>query len=695
MAKGISKLRSIPRESGVKPPHSKALWAKMRRTDFTVPRRRFLPALVLLAIGAALSHSALSSPAPDRPWNEDVLYFVMTDRFHDGDPENNVPDDSDPALYDRTQTEISQYHGGDFRGLELALQDGYFNDLGITAIWITPPVANVWSSHVDSDGTPKTGYHGYWAQDFLDIDPHLVSRRSLDGTREYPDTREGRMQHYQDFVALAHRRGIKIIQDIVVNHAGPVFYYDFNGNGRLDLDRKRESIAPFNGEGSYDNARWSDIPPWNQRRTEPAETLTVLGREVKTSGTLAELSSYGRRGMSGDSLGKSDGEEVACDFFSLRDFQTAPDSGHFDRLVDDFVEIYAFYVEEIGIDGFRIDTVKHVHHAFWDAFTERLRDRVDPEKAKRLLLFGEIYDGNPVKLGQYTYRSDWPDQRGPCLDSVLNFQFCGAARSYLRRGDKPFGTGRDLEKALSALAPGAPPGAERPIYNHTPGRDGLDSARKIVNFTENHDGLNRFRVRGISERRNLLANVLTMTMPGIPCLYYGTEAALQDTRAKIDADTETGRLTYVRAGDSSEFSDVRNRASYQGIAALAAMRRELPALTGGTGVALWVDSDARESDDGVFAFARIGEGLDPVIVVLNASDKPRATGDPMRLVDAAGEPILAPGDRLERIPFLGPDSDETGPAVQWNSEGVPEVTLRIGPETAHLYRVVRDERDRE
>ena len=86
--------------------------------------------------------------------------------------------------------------------------------------------------------------------------------------------------------------------------------------------------------------------------------------------------------MSPGSLSASNGEEVLCDFLSLRDFDTNPQSEHFDALVDDFVEIYAFYIEVIGVDGFRIDTVKHVHHAFWDAFTSRLRDRLGPRKQR-------------------------------------------------------------------------------------------------------------------------------------------------------------------------------------------------------------------------------------------------------------------------------------------------------------------------
>ena len=144
------------------------------------------------------------------------MYFMMTDRFCDGDSANNVPAGSDPTLFDPQQKNISLYQGGDLRGVEKALQANYFNDLGVTALWLTPVVKNVWRSGYDLGGW-KSGYHGYWTQDWLDIDPHLTSRTSLAG-EPYSDNAEGRMKHYQDLVKLAHSKGIKVIQDVVLNH---------------------------------------------------------------------------------------------------------------------------------------------------------------------------------------------------------------------------------------------------------------------------------------------------------------------------------------------------------------------------------------------------------------------------------------------------------------------------------------------
>ena len=629
------------------------------------------------------------SAEPDfsaRPWNHDVIYFALTDRFFDGDLANDEPAGSDPALHDATQKEIGKYHGGDFRGLEVALEKGYFRDIGVTALWVSPPVKNVWNSTYDFGGA-KTGYHGYWAQDFLDIDPHWTSRRSLDGAREYADTRDGRMQHYRDFVTLAHAQGVKVIQDIVCNHAGPVFFYDANGNGKFDAKARAEWIQPYKADGFYDNATWADHPAWNQVRTEPGGPRTILGREVKTTGALAQLDAYGRKGFSDDSLGKSDGTERKCDFFALRDFWTAPDSPGFERLVNEFVEIYAFYIEAIGIDGLRIDTVKHVDHGFWDAFTSRLRTRVGPERAKRLLLFGEVYDGSATKLGDYTYRTDYPQHREPCLDSVLNFTFCFAAREYLRPTTGQSGDAHPLERAMKALFGRQ---GERENFNPEPGLDGLDSRQKIVNFVENHDGLNRFRVAGIGERQNLLAQALMLTLPGIPCLYYGTEAGVQDTAGKPGRDSETGRLTLVPAGQPETFDTIRKTTSFQTIAALTALRRTLPVLTDGAFTPLWIDSPEAASDDGIFAFARnVSATGEVAIVVINARETMHTTSagvNRMKLVSQSGKPLLREGDRLEPVPIAGLAVPEQPGAIEWR-DGLPEIELAIPPETIAIFRV--------
>ena len=653
---------------------------------------------LLLTLTAAIAAEPL-----ERPWTHDVIYFALTDRFFDGDAANNVPAGSDPALYDKTQQDIGKYHGGDLRGLELAMQRGYFTDLGVTALWISPPVRNAWNSLHDLGGS-KTGYHGYWAQDFLDIDPHLTSAASLDG-KAYDDSRDGRMQHYKDFVARAHAAGLKVIQDIVLNHTGPVFYYDANGNGQFDTEDRAEWIQPYRADGFHGNAKWADVPKWNLRKTEPSGPQTILGREVKTTGALSDLEAYGRKGFSDDSLGKSDGTEHVCDFFALRDVWTMPGSAHFEQLVAEFVEIYAFYLEEIGVDGFRIDTVKHVHRTFWDAFTARLRERVGPERAKRLLLFGEVYDGNPTVVGKYTYRKDWPGNPGPALDSLLNFPLCFAVREYLRPVIGPFGKAGALEQMWRDVG-GAATDPKRPKFNQKRGTDGLNARQKMVNFIENHDGLNRFRVPPINEKQNILANALAILSEGIPCLYYGTEAGLADAKGKLSQDSESGRFTLIPAGKPENLDHIRTTTSYQSLKSIIALRQQLPALREGLARSIWADSPQDDADDGVMAFIRYlpadrasedddaaeaADDAEAVVVAINASERPRATsakGYRMAIV-ARGKPLLPEGGKLVRQPVPGLDS---GPLREQTIDvplikDKPQVELVLNPQTVNVYRV--------
>ncbi len=203
-------------------------------------------------------------------------------------------------------------------------------------------------------------------------------------------------------------------------------------------------------------------------------------------------------------------------------------------------------------------------------------------------------------------------------------------------------------------------------------------------------------MQGISERRNLLANALLLLSPGIPCLYYGTEAGLQDTRGKVGPDAETGRLTFVHAGDGKSLEAVKKQDSFQGVASLCALRRSLPALAAGDASPLWTGSEAAGVADGVFAFARGGEGngTEPVIVVINASEQERVTGtagNAMKLVSVEGKPLVGQGDKLERVPVAALDvagTLGTVPEVQWR-DGVPQIELRVRPESVNIYRRVR------
>jgi glycosidase len=203
---------------------------------------------------------------------------------------------------------------------------------------------------------------------------------------------------------------------------------------------------------------------------------------------------------------------------------------------------------------------------------------------------------------------------------VLDFQFCFAARDYLRREGGEHGNAGNLERAMKALR-----GAEgaRPFYNPNPGPDGKNAREKSITFIENHDGLNRFRVAGVTAERHDLAQALVMTLPGIPCVYYGAETALQDTQGKVGQDTESGRMTLFRREAAPRLEELKKASSFQVISRVAALRRELPVLRDGEFVPLWVDSPQSGGDDGVLAFGRQNSG-ERVLVVFNAATSQRA-----------------------------------------------------------------------
>lgn len=164
--------------------------------------------------GSAFGASKLKLHVPSPDWRDQVIYFLMTDRFEDGNPSNN---DQGVGLY-KPQKE-SHYSGGDLLGVKKRLD--YIQGLGATSVWITPPVANQWWN-----GT-YGGYHGYWASDFTKVDPHV-----------------GTLKDYQRLSDALHRRGMYLVQDIVLNHTGD-FFVTNNGIPKTLNKVLRPTPSPF------------------------------------------------------------------------------------------------------------------------------------------------------------------------------------------------------------------------------------------------------------------------------------------------------------------------------------------------------------------------------------------------------------------------------------------------------------------
>ena len=163
-------------------------------------------AVLTLALSACGVLKAPETGGNTRAWQDEVIYFAMTDRFANGNPANdNGPNRNEGDRADRTNP--LGWHGGDFAGLKAKIEEGYFKRMGFTALWISPVVLQVPAIEGPKTGPNAgklfAGYHGYWAEDFFKVDPHF-----------------GTLDEYKSLIQTAHRNGIKVIQDIVVNHAG-------------------------------------------------------------------------------------------------------------------------------------------------------------------------------------------------------------------------------------------------------------------------------------------------------------------------------------------------------------------------------------------------------------------------------------------------------------------------------------------
>lgn len=153
---------------------------------------------VLLIAFLLLSPRSFADENILKSWDEEIIYMVMTDRFFDGDPTNNNPENIEGS-FDKDHLEA--YHGGDFRGIIDKVD--YLKDLGITTLWITPIVKNIDTNMMADKNDKQFAYHGYWASDFTKIDPHLGSEEDL-----------------KELIDVLHENGIKLMVDVVINHSG-------------------------------------------------------------------------------------------------------------------------------------------------------------------------------------------------------------------------------------------------------------------------------------------------------------------------------------------------------------------------------------------------------------------------------------------------------------------------------------------
>lgn len=553
----------------------------------------------------------LIAPPVRQAGADNVFYFVMTDRFENGDPANDtggVTGDRLATGYDPASTGF--YNGGDIAGLRSQLD--YIHDLGTTAIWLTPSFKNkpVQGSGADA----SAGYHGYWITDFTQIDPHLGTNAELEA-----------------LIAEAHAKGMKVYFDIITNHTADVISYQGGQYSYIDKE-----TAPYRDAAGMvfdpaDYAGTGDFPALDPATSFPyVPVVADAEKDVKVPAWLNDPAVYHNRGDS-----TFEGESTTFgDFSGLDDLMTEDPA-----VVDGFADVYNRWID-LGIDGFRIDTVKHVNFEFWEEWTTQVKDYAASVGKPDFFMFGEVYDADPKKTSPYVRSTD--------MDSVLDFTFQSQAVGYasgnsarglanLFAGDDYYTTPHSSATALPTF-----------LGNHDMGRVGY--------FLQNTDN---------ALQRDVLAHELMFLTRGQPVVYYGDEqgfagagqgndrAARQSMFAsRVSEYTDQLLITGGQAGSRDRFDQAAPL--YTSIAGLAALREAHPALSAGAQIERYADDGP-----GVYAFSRVDQTeKTEYLVAVNNSAQAKTVSVPTLTGQAAFTPVYG-----------------TESAVQSDAGGVASVTV--------------------
>jgi pullulanase-type alpha-1,6-glucosidase len=530
------------------------------------------------------------------------FYFVLTDRFADGNPDNNTSyvdkegkftTSDDPMKSGYNPANPGFYQGGDIQGISKDENLDYIKNLGTTAIWLSPSFVNKPVQGTGNDAS--AGYHGYWITDFEHIDPHLGGDEAL-----------------IELIAKAHAKGMKVYFDIIANHTADNIQYDGYKNTSAPYVTSDEKPYRDASGNTFDPADYADgqngFPTLNSASFPytPESDGTVMNPPL-----FNDVALYHNRGTLDGDLWNQAGEWTTWgDFSSLDDLMTENPA-----VVEAMIDIYKAWMD-LGIDGFRIDTVKHVNFEFWELFTAAIKDYQETAEGtvkENFFTFGEIYD-------QDIKNSTSPYMRETDMNAVLDFPLAFGVRNYAKGG-----SGQDLANLFAA-----------DDYYTT----GHSDAQDLVTFLDNHD-MGRFpyllKSEGVTNdlfQRVQVANDLLYLTRGQPVVYYGDEQGFigngNDKLAREDMfanqasayqsspifgdDCLTTKLNCYSTTLSNSPHYSQETALYQQIAKLGAQRQDNNALTNGAQITL-------ASKWSAYAFSRV-DAIDKVenVVAINSGN---------------------------------------------------------------------------
>ena len=389
---------------------------------------------------------------PNFQWEAATVYFLLTDRFNNGNTANDLNFERDEET-----GELRGFLGGDIQGITKKIKDGYFTDLGVNAIWFTPVVEQIHGA--TDEGTGNTyGYHGYWAKDWTALDPNFGTDKDLD-----------------TLIKTAHENGIRILLDVVLNHTGPI--------------TEKDPVWP------EEWVRTSPTCEFTTYENTTACTLVANLPDILTESDatvnlpdalLAKWKSEGRLSQELDEL------EL---FFDRTGYPRAP-RFYIIKWLTDYVNMY-------GVDGFRVDTVKHANENSWAELYKEASIAFELWKKKNS---DKVLDDNPFYMVGEVYNYgisggqefDLGDKKVNYFDngfkSLINFELKTDAK-------------KDYETIFTKYSK----------LLHTTFKD-----KSVLNYLTSHDDDQPFDQERADPKR--AANVLLLT-PGASQIYYGDETA--------------------------------------------------------------------------------------------------------------------------------------------------------------------------
>ena len=386
-------------------------------------------------------------------WEAASIYFLLTDRFNNGDTSNDIN-------FDRTLEtgKLRGFEGGDLKGITQKIEDGYFTNLGVNAIWMTPIVEQIHGGTDEGTGV-SYGFHGYWTKDWTAIDPNFGTKEDL-----------------KKLVQAAHKSGIRILLDAVINHTGPV--------------TEKDPVWPSN---------WVRTEPkctYDSYENTTACTLVENLPDIKTeSNDAVDLPLQLINKWKAE--GRYEQEIAALDaFFKRTGYPRAPRFYIMKWLTD--------YITEYGIDGYRVDTVKHVEENVWQEFKKECDfafSEFKKNNQKKVLdnnnfyLVGEVYNYGVSAAKAFDFGDKKVNYFDNAFNSLINFEMKWNATQISKES---------MFKKYSDI-----------LHSELKGYG-------ILNYLSSHDDGQPFDA---SRKKSFETAIKLLLCPGTSQVYYGDESS--------------------------------------------------------------------------------------------------------------------------------------------------------------------------